>query len=157
MTMECANPKCNEEFPEQGNKRYCSRNCGYNTRRDRRRGTVADGRTFEQAMAAAYAQARSRATQICFHHDGSLMRGKHGEITTDVIDHDAVCAYTGLSLRVVYDQDRTLTYPSLDRIDNDSGYDAANVVWTFRGLNYMRNRVAMDEVFEFLQQIKDGL
>ncbi len=54
-------------------------------------------------------------------------------------EQDQCCAYTGWDLWVGKRHNKDTT-ASLDRIDNDQGYEIGNVQWLHKDVNWMKGR-----------------
>jgi hypothetical protein len=69
---------------------------------------------------------------------------------------DGRCALTGclLSLDSPFD-DLFKKTASLDRIDNDRGYEADNIQWLHKDVNWMKGRFSTERFLEICQQVAE--
>jgi hypothetical protein len=62
-----------------------------------------------------------------------------------------ICPFTGIQLMLSnYSKINTdpIKSASLDRIDNSKGYIKGNIRWVSRAINFMKNSMSDDKVFE---------
>ena len=61
------------------------------------------------------------------------------------------CFYTGIEMSF----SSKLTKPSVDRVDSNKGYTKGNIVLCCMGINFMKNDVPVEELYDMLNQIKN--
>lgn len=126
---------------------------------------IAEGqKNYRDALSTAEKTARSRRKQkllgwqarlIKHAADASVRRG-HAQPTITVEWVKAqplLCPYLGVHI-VPSEEPYSPWQPSLDRIDNDKGYEPSNVKLTCLLWNLMRNRMSVEQALEAVVQIR---
>lgn len=71
------------------------------------------------------------------------------------IKQNKKCAITGIEMKIrKRNEKKNLFHASIDRIDNEKGYSEDNIQFVLLGINYMRNTLDLESVYEFLNCIK---
>jgi hypothetical protein len=104
-------------------------------------------------------------TKFRYHFRNIQSRNKVVEITIeDLINRweyqNGICEFTGVNL-ILSSYSKVQKNPiysaSLDRIDSDKGYVVGNIRWVSRSINYMKNNMTDDMVWELCTLIKENL
>lgn len=96
----------------------------------------------------------------------NIVRGRHVEFDIDIDYLEAlweqqkgVCPYTGVNLTLMRHaaelQDPRFS-ASLDRLDSSKSYIKGNVQFVSRSINYMKNTMTNDQVWEFIKIISEN-
>lgn len=104
-------------------------------------------------------------TKFRYHYRNILRRNKLVEITIQDLKEkwelqDGICEFSGVKL-ILSSYSKIHKNPiytaSLDRIDSDKGYIKGNIRWVSRAINYMKNNMTDDMVWELCDIIKENL
>jgi len=117
--------------------RYCSKACKLRAK-GKRRNRIAS-RSLATCFTQVWARVKYRARQ----------RGIEHTIVRADIPNTTHCARTGIEFR----PEDTLRCPSLDRIDNTSGYIAGNVEWVCWGYKLLKCDRPSYLVTKFLEDV----
>jgi hypothetical protein len=104
---------------------------------------------------------RDDLTKFRYHYRNIKNRDKEIDITIDDLKEiwekqDGVCPYLGVKLHInSYGKIRkNSTYSaSVDRIDSSKGYVKDNIQWISRAINFLKNDMSENELFEIFNLI----
>jgi hypothetical protein len=104
-------------------------------------------------------------TRFKYHYRTIKSRFKQVEVTIQDLkevwdNQNGICEFSGVKLILSsYSkiQKNPIYSASLDRIDSSKGYTKDNIRWVSRAINYMKNTMSDDMVWELCNLIKENL
>ena len=140
---------------ELGRSHFCSRTCAgkYNV------ANVRNKSTYDISQHAGHKH--DQYTPFRYHYRSIMSRYKVIDVTLDDLKNqwdaqNGVCPFTGIQL-ILSNYSKINTDPinsaSLDRIDNAKGYIKGNIRWVSRAINFMKNSMSDDKVFDLFNII----
>jgi hypothetical protein len=103
-------------------------------------------------------------TKFRYHLRNILKRNKEVNLTLDDLKNEwdnqnGKCYFTGIDLILssyTNINKNPIYSASVDRIDNSKGYVKGNIRWVSRSINWMKNDMSDNMVYELLEIIKKG-
>jgi hypothetical protein len=104
-------------------------------------------------------------TKFKYHYRSILSRNKEVTVTVDDLKYvwdkqEGICEFSGVQL-VLSTYSKIIKNPiytaSLDRIDSSKGYIKGNIRWVSAAINYMKNNMSDDMVWELCNLIKENV
>lgn len=104
-------------------------------------------------------------TKFKYHYRSIKKRFKEVDITINDLEEiwnkqNGICEFSGVKLELSsYSkiEKNPIYSASLDRIDSSKGYVRNNIRWVSRSINYMKNTMSDDMVWELCKHIKNNL
>lgn len=142
-----------------GRKNFCSRHCVgiHNTK------NLLSGNKSVNDISKYSNNRKDVYTKFKYHYRSILSRNKIVDVTIeDLLEQwelqNGKCFYTNIEL-VLSTYSKIKKDPiysaSLDRVDSSKGYVKGNIRWVSRSINYMKNDMSDDKVFELFDIIQN--
>ena len=108
---------------------------------------------------------KSENTGFNYHFRTIKKRDKNYNITIEDLKElwniqNGICYYSGVKLELMsYSKNKPsqIYSASLDRIDSNKGYEKGNIRWVSKSINYMKNTMTDEEVWELCKIICENM
>jgi len=137
---------------------YC-KSCSNSRNKNYRKKTIRYGNNWQKFIISTIKNSSSLA-RLSEKYDKDFNLEAMSEITVNFLTklkekQNNKCNWFGVDID--FTRNNWLRSPSLDRLDNDKGYTRDNVVLTCRSANLARNKSTVEEMNNFLSELKNSI
>jgi hypothetical protein len=137
---------------------YC-KSCHSINNKNYRKKTIRYGNNWQKSIISSVKNSSSLA-RLSEKYDKDFNLEAMSEITVNFLTklkekQNNKCNWFGVDID--FTRNNWLRSPSLDRLDNDKGYTRDNVVLTCRSANLARNKSTVEEMNNFLSELKNSI